>query len=116
MNEAGFTKWLKKVPALSRRQRAQLLDALSPVIGFDRVCAAIVGAAVAPCCPSCRAERPYRHGHDRGIQRYRCRACRKTFSLLSGTPLSRLRHRAKWLDYLDKICLLYTSPSPRDRG
>ena len=25
------------------------------------------------------------------------------------------RHGAKWFDY-DKICLLYTSPSPRDRG
>ncbi len=55
------------------------------------------------CCPTCHAERPYRHGHDRGVQRYRCRACGKTFSALSGTPLSRLRHRAKWLDYLSKM-------------
>lgn len=56
-----------------------------------------------PCCPACRAERPYRHGLDRGIQRYRCRTCRKTFNALSGTPVSRLRHRAKWLDYLSNM-------------
>jgi transposase-like protein len=35
------------------------------------------------------------------VQRYRCCACGKTFSALTGTPLARLRHRGKWLDYLD---------------
>ena len=33
----------------------------------------------------------------------RCRACKRTFTALGGTPLSCLRHRAKWLDYLDKM-------------
>ncbi len=100
MNGAGFSRWLKKLPSLTRRQRGQVLDALRPAIGFERVCAAIAQARPRPCCPSCQTERPYRHGLDRGVQRYRCRACRKTFSALSGTPLARLRHRAKWLDYL----------------
>ena len=103
MNGAGFGRWLKKVPSLTQRQRAQLLDVLRPAIGFERVCAAISEAKPRPCCPACQAEHPYRHGLDRGIQRYRCRACRKTFNALSGTPLSRLRQRAKWLDYLDKM-------------
>jgi hypothetical protein len=39
-----------------------------------------------------------------GLQRYRCSGCGKTFNGLTGTPLSRLRHKAKWLDYLD--CML----------
>ncbi|NNG23229.1 IS1595 family transposase [Telluria aromaticivorans] len=103
MNRAGFTRWLRKLPSLTQRQRTQVLDALRPAIGFERVCAAIADAKPLPCCPTCRAERPYRHGQDRGVQRYRCRACGKTFSALSGTPLSRLRHRAKWLDYLEKM-------------
>ena len=56
--------------------------------------------AAPPCCPHCQASKPYRHGHAHGLQRYRCRSCRRTFNLLSGTPLARLRYRAHWLDYL----------------
>ena len=103
VNGAGFTRWLKKVPSLTRRQRTQLLDVLRPAIGFERVCAAITEAKPKPCCPSCLAEHPYRHGMNRGIQRYRCRSCRKTFNVLSGTPLARLRHRAKWLDHFSNM-------------
>ncbi len=103
MDGAGFNRWLRKLPSLTRRQRTQLIEALQPAIGLDRVCAAITQAKPLPCCPACQTESPYRHGLDRGLQRYRCRACRKTFTALSGTPLSRLRHRAKWLDYLEKM-------------
>jgi hypothetical protein len=35
------------------------------------------------------------------LQRYRCRLCFRTFNALSGTPLARLRHKSRWLDYLD---------------
>ena len=103
MQASRFTKWLRQAALLTRRQREQLLDTLRPAIGLDRVCAAIADAPP-PCrCPACGAQRPYRHGCDRGLQRYRCRACGKTFNPLTGTPLARLRHRAKWLDYLDKM-------------
>jgi hypothetical protein len=43
----------------------------------------------------------HRYGYDRGLQRYRCCACKRTFNPLSGTPLARLRHRPLWLGYLD---------------
>ena len=103
MDGAGFTTLLRKLPSLTPRQHLQLLDALRPAIGFERVCKAIADARPRPGCPGCQASNPYRHGQDRGVQRYRCRACKKSFNALSGTPLSRLRHRAKWLDYLDKM-------------
>ena len=103
MEGRRFTKWLRQLPALSQGQRKQLLEALRPALGLDRLREAIQGADSSPACPACKAERCYRHGRDRGLQRYRCRACGKTFTALSGTPLSRLRHRAKWLDYLDKM-------------
>ena len=47
--------------------------------------------AAAATCPHCKARRVIRHGHANGLQRYRCRDCRKTFSALTGTPLARLR-------------------------
>ena len=104
MDSKRFTRWLGQLALLSRRQRAQLLDALRPAVGLDRLREAIDGSRnPRPCCPACTGERCYRHGHDRGLQRYRCRDCGKTFTKLSGTPLSRLRHRAKWLDYLGEM-------------
>ncbi len=103
MHQAGFTRWLGKLSSLTARHRAQVQEALRPAIGFERICAALAQARPKPCCPACQANNPYRHGQDRGVQRYRCRACKRTFTALSGTPLARLRHRAKWLDYLDKM-------------
>ena len=104
MEGKRFTKWMRQLPLLTRSQRGSLLAALRPALGLDRLVETIEGAVrPAPCCPACKAERPYRHGRSRGLQRYRCRTCGKTFTALSGTPLSRLRHRAKWLDYLDTM-------------
>ncbi|MEH6434546.1 IS1595 family transposase [Massilia sp. DD77] len=103
METKRFGRWLRQLSLLTRRQRLQLMDALRPAVGLDQVCEAIAGAAPDPCCPSCQARRSYRHGYSRGLQRYRCRACGRTFTALSGTPLSRLRHRAKWLGYLGNM-------------
>ena len=49
-------------------------------------------------CQHCESKRVIRYGHANGLQRYRCRACSKTFSALTGTPLSRLHKRNKWLE------------------
>ncbi|MFC5512317.1 IS1595 family transposase [Massilia jejuensis] len=104
MQARRFTLWLRQLSTLTRRQRAHLVQALRPSLGLDRVCEAIDGTAcLPPRCPACKSERSYRHGHSRGLQRYRCRACGKTFTRLSGTPLSRLRQRDKWLDYLGQM-------------
>jgi transposase-like protein len=50
-----------------------------------------------------KAVRAIRHGHAHGLQRYRCRTCARTFNAFSGTPLARLRHKSRWLDYLDGV-------------
>jgi hypothetical protein len=39
-----------------------------------------------------------------GLQRYRCRECKRTFNALTGTPLANLRKKALWLDYMQ--CML----------
>jgi len=81
MRSDGFRRLLRQVGLLTRQQRSQLAEALRPAVGLDKVCAAIDGARPAPlCCPSCGNGRHYRHGIVRGLQRYRCRACKRTFS------------------------------------
>ena len=104
MKTAAFKRWSAQLPHLSRQQRAQLLALIQPAVSLDRVCTLINATRAASCdCARCGAARCDRHGIHRGLQRYRCRACGKTFTALTGTPLARLRHRAKWLDYLGKM-------------
>ncbi len=105
MRAPHFKKWFSKLPALNVPQRLQTLAALHPAAGLDQVIALIdqVGAAIRR-CPSCACDQYHRHGQANGLQRYRCRACGRTYNDLSGTPLARLRMREKWLDYLG--CLL----------
>jgi len=103
MKPLDFQHVLKSLAHLSHWQRERLLQELSqPVEGlaagqietcFER----------APRCPHCAHERIHRHGRSEGLQRYRCGACGKTFNALTGTPLARLRHKAKWLDFLQAM-------------
>jgi transposase-like protein len=67
---------------------------------------AVIEEAAAPglCCPRCQGSQLYRHGAKSGLQRFRCRACGRTFNSLTGTPLARLRHKAKWLGFSE--CML----------
>jgi len=37
------------------------------------------------------------------LQRYRCASCYATFNALTGTPLARLRHKEKWLEYTQQL-------------
>lgn len=51
------------------------------------------------CCPHCQGQHIVKNGTTRGTARLLCRDCGKTFSALTGTPLSRLRHKEKFLEY-----------------
>ena len=55
-------------------------------------------------CPRCGSEHAVRYGRRRGAQRYMCKACRRTFTDLTGTLVHGLHHRHLWLDFCK--CLL----------
>ncbi|PTT79086.1 hypothetical protein DBR42_22090 [Pelomonas sp. HMWF004] len=44
-----------------------------------------------------------RNGSASGLQRYKCRACRRIFNALSATLPARLRLKAKWLAQQDVL-------------
>ena len=100
MKAPRFKRWFASLPSLNGPQRRQVLDALHPAAGLDHV-VALIAQTRAPgrCCPSCGNERCHRHGFANDLQRFRCCVCGRTFNDLSGTPLARLRHKAKWLAY-----------------
>ena len=100
MKAPGFKGWFAKLPSLNQPQRRQVLDALHPAARLDQVVVLITEIrAPGRCCPRCGNEQCYRHGFASNLQRYRCCSCGRTFNDLTGTPLARLRHKAKWLDY-----------------
>ena len=52
-----------------------------------------------PVCPHCYAQKVIHWGQSRGLLRYRCKECGKTFNQLHGAALARLRHKEKWAHY-----------------
>ena len=49
-----------------------------------------------PPCPHCAATHVHRWGGFSGRRRYRCVACRRTFSDFTGTPLATLKRIDRW--------------------
>ena len=100
MKAPRFKRWFASLPSLNNPQRQQVLDALHPAAGLDQV-VALIAEARAPgrCCPRCGNGRCHRHGFANDLQPFRCCACGRTFNDLSGTPLARLRLKARWLAY-----------------
>jgi len=49
-------------------------------------------------CPHCRSPEVRPWGGARGLPRYRCAQCRKTFSPFTGTPVAFLHKKGRWLD------------------
>lgn len=98
MRQRELNRIVKAVEQLSCIQRKQLIDHLkaheaSHEVG-ELVERRLQGLRM---CAHCRSWHVVRNGQARGLQRYKCRDCGKTFNALTGTPLARLRYRDKWL-------------------
>ena len=104
MKSQAFHQLLKSLKQLNSRQRERLCDALMHHRREDQA-SETVQSLMGPCsaCPHCGSDRLYRHGLVRGLQRYRCKACKRTFTSLTGTPLGRLHHKGKWLTYAQSM-------------
>ena len=50
-------------------------------------------------CPRCATPGAVANGKARGLQRYRCRACGRTFGALTGTRLCGLHRKEVWLTF-----------------
>lgn len=109
MEMQAFGLLLTQLSQLTAHQRAQAQACLGIGDPQQHV-GRMLDQAAAPqlACPRCHAASWYRHGRECGLQRYRCRRCGKTFNSLTGTPLARLRHKERWLTYLDSLLASHT--------
>jgi transposase-like protein len=104
METNKFSQLLLLISEMDHRQRSALQDALSHVSDETKVIESIESNFDADGkCPFCRHDHFYRHGFASGLQRYRCMSCKISFNALTGTPLARLRHKNKWLNYLNAL-------------
>jgi len=101
MRNKSFQSYLDQVDSLTVNQRETLLERLTMQTSQEAVlCEIEKHIGNDPKCPHCQSEHIQRWGSTDNLQRFRCYDCNKTFTGLTGTPLARLRHKDKWLDYM----------------
>lgn len=98
MDIQSFQCLLAQLDSLSPKQKATLQLTLRTQPRHD-VLAEVLPDLLA--CPHCAApvQQLIGWGWQRGLRRYRCKACLRTCNALSGTPLARLCKTEHWLDY-----------------
>ena len=100
MDIRGFQVWLSAARGLTRAQRREALAVLSGRSEGAASKAAIeLGVDEARRSPHCSSEGAVSRGMARGLRRYQCKGCGRTFNALSGTPLSGLHHKERWLSF-----------------
>lgn len=96
MRARELKRWLAEAERLTPAQQEKVLAKLQGQRSEGLV-ARLVSERVPSACPHCAGQYLVRHGQSGGTQRFRCRNCGKTFNPLTGTALSGLRHRDRWL-------------------
>ena len=104
MDALTLKKLLISVAKLTVKQKAELLETLSARSDDAQVRSLVESRMAAQqACPHCGDARIVRNGNASGLQRYKCRACTRSFNALSTTPLARLRLKGKWLAQQDVL-------------
>lgn len=104
MERGAFKELLKQAATLTPGQESELAALLDQ--GGQRAQAGALIDALAgkpQACPRCQSQRLHRHGRAHGLQRYLCLGCARSFNMLTGTPLARLRQRDQWPRYCAAI-------------
>lgn len=100
MERKAFQAWLSAVDMLSETQKAEAGEILAGRPAGEASLAAIeLGIGEDRCCPRCGTPGAVANGRARGMQRYLCRACKRTFGALTGTRVSGLHRKEAWLTF-----------------
>jgi transposase-like protein len=109
---------LMKLQQLSRLKASLVKAPVEQVLEVEAIVRGIIARQVvevrlakrtqaavdARCCPHCATKGALLHGKEKnGRQRFRCvsPACRRTYNILTGTPMARARKPELWSRYLD---------------
>lgn len=98
MRQRELVRLIAKLGRLTNAQREVIVRELSPVRALATIDVIERATPARPACPHCGAEHVVKNGRSGGLPRFLCRGCARTFNNLTGTPLSHLHLRGKWLD------------------
>lgn len=100
MKKKDFSAILTQVDSLNAKQKAQLAKALADSEAKP-LPAQLIDAEFSAklACPSCSCESVHKWGVVSGLQRYRCKECKRTFNALTGTSMAHLRKKELWEKY-----------------
>ena len=100
MDRKAFQAWLSGADALTEAQKVEAGEILAGrPVGAASLAAIELGIGEDRCCPRCGATGAVANGKARGLQRYLCKACGRTFGALTGTRLSGLHRKEEWLTF-----------------
>jgi transposase-like protein len=100
MDRKAFQIWLSEIDELTEGQKLDVADVLAGrAIGGASRAAIETAVGEDRCCPHCATPGAVGRGTARGLRRYRCNACGKSFNAVTATPLSGLWYRERWLDF-----------------
>ena len=101
MNKKDFSDLLAQIGSLNTKQKAQLAAVLNDSDAPKLLPAELIDDefSAKPVCPACSSMSVHKWGVVSGLQRYRCKECKRTFNALTGTSMSRLRKKELWLEY-----------------
>ena len=104
MDHKRFREWFSHVDELTAAQCKEVAAVLSdPPEGAASLAAIELGVDDERRCPHCASAGAVSRGKARGRRRYRCKACGKTFGALTGTALSGLHHKERWLAFVASL-------------
>lgn len=104
MDDKSFRRWLCEIDHLTDAQKAEALDTLADrPSGVASVAAVEQGIGADRVCPHCQAPGAVANGRNRGLRRYLCRSCNRTFNAATGTRLSGLHHKERWLEMASSL-------------
>ena len=100
MDHSQFQEWLSCIDSLSETQKQQ---AQAVLLGETEASASLMAieARVAEerKCPHCYTSGAVSRGMARGLRRYQCKSCNKTFNAATGTALQGLHNKDRWLSF-----------------
>ncbi len=99
MDRKTFLGWVSRVDDLTDAQRADTMAFLADHPHKGTAGTIELAVDVDRQCPHCQTPGAENRGMARGLRRYRCKACGKSFNALTATTLSRLRHKDQWLAF-----------------
>ena len=83
MRQQQMTRLIHSLPQLTHHQRQQLASRLQALMDRSQTSVIIEAHAIdGRACPHCASSRLVKNGSANGLQRFKCRQCRRTFNAL----------------------------------